>query len=126
MPELVLIEIAAALAAKTAESMYELVCKKFKDRRKALEALDAAQGKREDSPEVLALAQELDMAEAYDVRFKEQLRAEWAAVRIQAPASNGSASTPSQVLSRAMSSRLATYTAISNLAPNIFNRAVRR
>lgn len=92
MPELVLIEIAAALAAKTAESMYELVCKKFKDHRKALEGLDAAQGKREDSPEVLALAQELDMAEAYDVRFKEQLRAEWAAVRIQAPASNGSAS----------------------------------
>jgi len=92
VPELVLIEIAAALAAKAAESMYDMVRKKFNGRKKALETLDAAQGKPNDSPEVLALAQELDMAEAYDERFKERLRAEWATVQTQASASGGSAS----------------------------------
>ncbi|MGH3283004.1 MAG: hypothetical protein ACRDNW_28285 [Trebonia sp.] len=91
MPELVLIEIAAALAAKATESVYELVREKFKSRRKALDALDAADGKPTDSPEVLALAQEINMAQAYDERFKEQLRSAWATVQVQAPASGGSA-----------------------------------
>lgn len=91
MPELVLIEIAAALAAKTVESIYDLVREKFKGHRKALEALDAAQHKPADSPEVLTLARELDMAEAHDERFKEQLRSAWAAAQLQAHACGASA-----------------------------------
>jgi hypothetical protein len=84
MPELVLIEIAAALAAKTAESVYELVHNKFKARKQALAALEAANGAAKNSPQVIALAEELATAEAYDPRFSEQLRARWAAVQGQA------------------------------------------
>jgi hypothetical protein len=84
VPELVLIEIAAALAAKTAESVYELVRDKFKARTQALTALDTADGAAKDSPQVIALAEELATAEAYDPHFSEQLRAQWAAVQGQA------------------------------------------
>ena len=84
MPELILIEIAAALAAKTAESVYELVRRKFRTRKQALAALEAADGAAKDSPQVIALAEELATAEAYDPRFSEQLRAQWAAVQGQA------------------------------------------
>ena len=84
MPELVLIEIAAALAAKTAESVYELVRNKFKARKQALATLEAANGAAKDSPQVIALAEELATAEAYDPQFSEQLRAQWAAVQGQA------------------------------------------
>lgn len=90
MPELILIEIAAALAGKAAESLYELVRNKLKDRKPALTALDAAQGAAPDSPQVLALAEELAVAEDYDHEFRDRLRAEWTA--IQASASGGSAS----------------------------------
>jgi hypothetical protein len=84
VPELVLIEIAAALAAKTAESVYELVRNKFKARKQALATLEAADGAAKDSPQVNALAEELATAEAYDPQFSEQLRAQWAAVQGQA------------------------------------------
>jgi hypothetical protein len=84
VPELVLIEITAALAAKTAESVYELVRDKFKGRRKALAALEAADGADQDSPQVVALAEELATAEPRDAQFREQLRAQWAAVQGQA------------------------------------------
>jgi hypothetical protein len=88
VPELVLIEIAAALAAKTAESIYELVRNKFKARKQALDALEAADGAAKDSPQVIALAEELATAEAYDQQFSEQLRAQWATVQGQASADN--------------------------------------
>ncbi len=88
MPEIILIEIAAALAGKAAESLYELVRGKFKDRKQALAALEAAQGAAPDSPQVLALAEELTAAEDYDHVFRDRLRAEWAASQ----ASGGSAS----------------------------------
>ena len=87
MAEVILIEIAAALAAKTAESLYELVRNKFKTRKQALQALDAANGAAPDSPQVIALAEELATAEAYDQQFGQQLRAQWAA--IQGHASDG-------------------------------------
>lgn len=84
MPEVILIEIAAALAAKTAESLYEFVRNKFKSRKQALDVLDAANGAAPDSPQVIALAEELATAEAYDQQFGEQLRAQWATVQGQA------------------------------------------
>ncbi len=90
MSELVLIEIAAALAAKATESLYELVRNKFKSRKAALAALDAAKGAAPDSPQVQALAEELSVAEAYDDQFKERLRAEWTAFqRYQGASSSG-------------------------------------
>lgn len=81
MAELILIEIAAALAAKSAESLYELVRNKFKGREQALDTLDAANGAAPDSPRVIELAEELAMAEAYDEQFKEQLRRQWSAIK---------------------------------------------
>jgi hypothetical protein len=76
-----LVEIAAALAAKAAESLYDLVRDKFRSRKKALSVLEAADGQAPDSAEVTALAEELAIAEAYDEKFSEQLRAQWAAIR---------------------------------------------
>jgi hypothetical protein len=84
MPDVILIEIAAALAAKTAESLYEFVRNKFRARKKALDVLDAASGAAPDSPQVIALAEELATAEDYDQQFGEQLRAQWAAIQGQA------------------------------------------
>jgi hypothetical protein len=77
MPDVILVEIAAALAAKASESLYDLVRGKFKGREKALEVLVAADGTAPDSPQVVALAEELEIAEAYDEQFAERLRAEW-------------------------------------------------
>jgi hypothetical protein len=79
--EPVLIEIAAALAAKTAESLYNLVRNKFKGRKQALDTLNAANGAPKDSPQVIALAEELATAEAYDPQFSEQLRRGWAEIQ---------------------------------------------
>lgn len=83
MPEQVLTEIAAALAAKTAESIYELVRRKFKARKQALDALEAADGASPGSPEVTRLAQELATAEAYDEQFRAQLRTRWKTLNAQ-------------------------------------------
>jgi hypothetical protein len=77
MPDTVLVEIAAALAAKASDSLYDLVRNAFKGRKKAVQALDAADGAAPDSPQVVALARELELAETRDQRFAERLRAEW-------------------------------------------------
>lgn len=87
--EVILIEIAAALAAKATESLYELVRNKFRSRKQALEALQAADGAAKDSPQVTALAEELATAEAYDPTFSEQLRAQWAAFQSSGAVSDG-------------------------------------
>jgi hypothetical protein len=50
---------------------------KFKGRKKALEVLAAADGAAPDSPQVVALAEELETAEAYDEQFAGRLRAQW-------------------------------------------------
>lgn len=81
MPEQILMEIAAALAAKTAESLYDLVKNKFKGRSQALSALEAANGATDESPQVAELAEQLAIAETEDPRFGEELRAQWAAAR---------------------------------------------
>jgi uncharacterized protein YbjT (DUF2867 family) len=77
MPEPILVSIAAALAAKTVQSVYELVKKKFADRKEAKAALEAAEGKPADSPEVLALAGHLERTEAEDPQFAAGLRQLW-------------------------------------------------
>lgn len=77
MPDVILVEIAAALASKATESLYNLVRDKFKGQKKALEVLAAADGAAPDSPQVVALAEELATAEANDEQFAARLRAEW-------------------------------------------------
>lgn len=88
MPEQILMEIAAALAAKTAESLYDLVKNKFKGRRQALSALEAANGATDESPQVAELAEQLAIAETEDPQFGEELRAQWAAARRRNSASD--------------------------------------
>lgn len=76
MPDVILVEIAAALASKATESLYNLVRDKFKGQ-KSLEVLAAADGAAPDSPQVVALAEELATAAANDGQFAARLRAEW-------------------------------------------------
>lgn len=80
MPDTILVEIAAALAAKMSESLYDLVRNKFTGRKRALAVLEAADGAAPDSPPVAALADELEMAVAGDEQFARQLHAEWARI----------------------------------------------
>ena len=51
MPEPILVSIAAALATKSATSLYDLVKRKFTGRKEAVAALEAADGTAPDSPE---------------------------------------------------------------------------
>jgi hypothetical protein len=77
MPEPILISIAAALAAKSATSLYDLVKRRFVGRKEATAALEAAESKPPDSPEVAALATHLAAAEATDPAFGMELRHTW-------------------------------------------------
>ncbi|ALG07252.1 hypothetical protein [Kibdelosporangium phytohabitans] len=81
MPEPILVAISAALAAKAVTSIYDFVRTKFATRKEAAAALDAAQGAAPESPEVKALAAELEKAEAADPEFGEQLRTQWQAAQ---------------------------------------------
>jgi hypothetical protein len=82
VPEPILMSIATTLATKTATSLYELVKKKFADRKQALTALEAAKDATPGSPQLEALASELHDAEQADPVFAEALRAEWAATQV--------------------------------------------
>lgn len=80
MPDPILVSIAAALAAKSATSLYELVKRTFTGRKEdpeALPALDAAAGAAPDSPEVATLSTHLAAAEAADPQFAAELRNTW-------------------------------------------------
>lgn len=92
MPEPVLVSIAAALAGKTAMSLYDLVKKKFASRAEAKAALAAAEGAPADSPQVRTLAAELERAESTDPEFGSELRTLWTSVSVQQQAGNGSVS----------------------------------
>jgi hypothetical protein len=81
VPEAVLVEIATALAAKAAGSLYDYVKDRFKGRKKALAVLEAADGTAPESSQVLALADELQTAGDYDPAFAEQLLAQWSALQ---------------------------------------------
>lgn len=77
MPEPILVSIAAALAAKSATTLYELVKRRFAGRQEAEAALEAASGTSPDSPEVAALATHLAAAETEDPAFGVELRHTW-------------------------------------------------
>jgi hypothetical protein len=77
VPDPILVSIAAALAAKSATSLYELVKRKFAGRAGAEKALEAATGAAPDSPEVAALSTHLADAEEADPGFATELRATW-------------------------------------------------
>lgn len=81
VPEPILVSIAAALAAKSATSLYELVKQKFAGRKAAAAALEAAAGADADSPEVVALGEQLAAVEAEDPQFAAELRATWQQVQ---------------------------------------------
>jgi hypothetical protein len=95
VPEAVRVEIAAALAAKAAESLYDFVKDRFKGRKKALAVLAAADGTVPESSQVLALADELQTAGDYDPAFAEHLRAQWAALQSGATAAGAGSVTNS-------------------------------
>jgi hypothetical protein len=86
VPEAVLVEIAAALAAKAAESLYDFVKDRFKGRKKALAVLEAADGTAPESSQVLSLAGELQTVGDHDPAFAEQLLALWATLQSGATA----------------------------------------
>lgn len=77
MPEPILVSIAAALAAKSATSLYELVKRRFAGRTDAVAALEAADGASPDSPAVTALATRLAEEETTDPAFARELRGAW-------------------------------------------------
>ncbi|TCO62385.1 hypothetical protein [Actinocrispum wychmicini] len=83
MPEPILVSIAAALATKGVQSLYDLVRRKFADRREANAALAAAQGAAPDSAEVIDLADHLASASAEDPTFAEALHREWQSLSVQ-------------------------------------------
>ena len=83
MPDPVLVSVAAALAGKSASSLYDLVKKKFSRSPEATTILEEALGSAPDSPQVRALSAELDRAERADPAFASDLRAVWGQVSVQ-------------------------------------------
>jgi hypothetical protein len=78
MLDSILVAIAASLADKSAASLYDFVKSAFIRRPAGLLALSAAEGAAPESPEVHALAEELQKAEAADPAFRDDLRSQWA------------------------------------------------
>ncbi|MGH3909081.1 MAG: hypothetical protein ACRDTE_33625 [Pseudonocardiaceae bacterium] len=83
MPEPVLVSIAAALAGKSASTLYEVVRRKFARSPEATTVLEEALGSAPYSPQVQALSAELDRAERADPEFASDLRAVWGQVSVQ-------------------------------------------
>lgn len=82
MPEPILVSIAAALAAKSATSLYEMVKRKFASRKDDEAALVAADGATPESAEVATLAAHLAAAEKDDPAFSAELRNTWQQVNV--------------------------------------------
>jgi hypothetical protein len=87
--EPILVSIAAALAAKSIGSLYDLVKGKFAKRAEARAALEAAQGATPDSTEVAALAEHLADAAGEDPAFDQRLRETWQATVVEQRADRG-------------------------------------
>jgi hypothetical protein len=83
MPEPILVSIAAALAAKSVTSLYDLVKRRFAGREEATAALEAASGAAPDSPEVAAVATHLEEASRADPGFAAELRNTWQQVNAE-------------------------------------------
>jgi hypothetical protein len=77
MPEPILVSIAAALAAKSATSLYDLVKRKFAGRKDLETVLKTADDAPPGSPAVAALAAQLAATEAEDPAFGLELRHLW-------------------------------------------------
>jgi hypothetical protein len=77
MPEPILISIAAALAAKGATGLYDVVKRKFAKDPAATAALEAVSAAPDNPQPITALAERLHEAEAADQVFADALRAEW-------------------------------------------------
>ena len=92
MVEPILVSVAAALAAKSAAALYDLVKRRFAGRQEAEAALDAADGAPPDSPEVAALADRLATEVAEDPAFGKELRRTWQQV------SSGAGSMANQII----------------------------
>lgn len=75
--EPILVSIAAAIAAKSATGIYDLVKRRFGREPKALQALDAAESAPEDQAAITMLAEQLQLTEANDPAFASALRTEW-------------------------------------------------
>lgn len=93
MPEPILISIAAALAAKAATGLYDVVRDKFARNKEAMAELEAAIEKPDDPQLIEALAQRLDESEIGDAEFKEKLRGEWGKVDVAQHVDRGSIAT---------------------------------
>ena len=83
MPDPVLVSIAAALAGKSASSLYEVVRRKFTRSPETTTVLEKALGSDPDSEQVRVLSEELDRAERADPEFAADLRAVWGQVSAQ-------------------------------------------
>jgi hypothetical protein len=77
-----LVSIAAALAAKSVTSLYDLVKRRFAGRDEAAATLEAVEGAAPDSPETAALATHLAAAAAEDPVFGAELRHMWQEVGV--------------------------------------------
>lgn len=83
MPDPVLVSIAAALAGKSASTLYEVVRRKFARSPEAGTVLEEAVGSAPDSEQVRVLSEELERAERADPEFAADLRAVWGQVSVQ-------------------------------------------
>lgn len=90
MPEPFVVAVAAALAGKSAGSLYDLVRRKFADRRAAREALAAATGAAPESAEVADLAEHLERAALDDPSFATALHKHYTQVVVTREAHDGS------------------------------------
>jgi hypothetical protein len=71
------VSIAAAIAAKGAGNVYDLVKRRFGHQPEAHKALEAAEAAPSDPEVIRALAERLDVVRATDPEFGENLLAEW-------------------------------------------------
>ena len=77
MPDSTLVSIAAALATRTHDELYDLVQREFSRSDTKAEALRAAEGAGDHSMEVSRLAATLEAAERDNPHFAKALRGKW-------------------------------------------------
>ena len=79
MSEPFFLTVATALATQSVDALFQLVKRKFADRREAKKALEAAAGAAVGSPEIVAVAGHLAAAADEDPAFDAELRQTWSA-----------------------------------------------
>lgn len=89
MSDPVLVSIAAALAGRTAVSVYEYVRRKFSGEPAVTAALETADGAEPDSAEVRALSEVLAAAARSDLEFESDLRSLWQSAAVEQHAERG-------------------------------------